>query len=408
MLTEDLLHYIWKFQLFDNRDLRTKSGLPAQIIRQGIYQHNAGADFENAKVIIDNITLAGNIEIHVKEAEFRQHNHHFDKAYNSVILHVVWQSENEKTVLENGATAEILELKKRVDRNLLLRYDLLMRQQTKIACSELKSDVDEFRLAHFLQKVGVERLERKVNDINRLLVQFGNDFDQVVFILLARYLGGNVNNEPMQRLATSIPIKILYKNLSQPHIVEAIVFGQAGLLQHELNGDYAKELLKEYNYQKRLHRLLPLEKTVWKFAKVRPSNFPAVRVAQLAALVNSGNFQLESLMKIRDLKAFEKLFLIGEDTNQTGKRTIESLAINFLIPLLFSYGKYSGNERLCDKAITILETVPVEKNTLISQFGFLIKPVNASETQALLELKTNYCAKLKCLDCAVGNALLRP
>lgn len=425
MLTENLLYYIWKLQLFDSLDLKTKSGVPLQILKQGFFQPNAGPDFTNAKVKIGNIILAGNIELHINESEWRAHNHHSDKAYNTVILHVVWQSLNEKTVLENGETAEVLELKKRIDKKLLARYELLMNQQQEIACSELKSGIDTFLLSHFLQKVGVERLERKVAEINTLLAMFNGDWSQTVFAILARYLGGSVNNEPMERLAASIPIKILYKNRSQPQIVEAVLFGQAGLLHADLNDNYAKQLFREYQYQRKLHHLRPLEKTVWKYAKIRPKSFPAIRVAQLASLVSSGNFELERLLAIETVNEFSNLFSVPKipywqthydfdkafDSVQSpkliGKQSLEILAINFFVPLLFAYGKYTGNETLCDKAFNILENIPAEKNNIITHYHFLLSPKNASETQALLELKANYCSKLRCLNCAIGSRLLQ-
>lgn len=424
--TEDLLVYIWKFQLFEKSDLFTKSGIPLEIIRQGTFQPNAGADFENAQLKIDNLLLAGNIEIHVKENEWQQHNHHTDKAYNTVILHVVWQSEQEKTVLENGETAEILELESRVDKHLLSRYESLMKQQLPIACSKMQINIEEFPLQHFLQKAGVERLERKVNDINRLLTQFGNDWNQVVFVLLARYLGGNINNDPMQQLAASIPVKILYKNRNEPNTIEALLFGQAGFLDAELNDDYGKALHKEYNYQKRLHALTPLPEAIWKFARIRPRFFPAVRIAQLAALLGNGNLQLEKLTTLHSISEFSKLFsekpnpywakhydfdkpFTEKNYSQSiSQQSIDSLAINFLVPLLFAYGRYSGNESLCDKAVSLLETIKPEKNTIVKQYQFLpFSLQSAAESQALLELNANYCQKLRCLDCGIGNSLLR-
>ncbi|MBL7800675.1 MAG: DUF2851 family protein [Chitinophagales bacterium] len=422
---EDLLHYLWKYQLFRTPDLKTKSGKSLHIIRQGIMQSNAGPDFIQAKIQIDQITLAGTIEVHVKETEWKQHRHHLDSAYNNVVLHVVWESRNDYTFLENQQAVEILELHDIVDAQLLARYATLMNSGVEVPCAKLYRDIDASLLQLFFQTLSVQRLERKVIAILELHQQINSNWNQVVFILLARYLGSNVNNEMLQQLAFSIPVHVLYKNFDQPAIIEALLFGQSGLLQSHYADPYPVSLYREYQYQKRLHGLEEMNASSWKYGRLRPASFPNIRIAQLAAMVTNGKWSIEQIVAIDSFETFKRLVRVPVNAYWNthydfdkerseikvpivGEDTVVSLYINFLVPLVFAYGKATDNGLLCEHALGLLEHIPFEKNKVTSAFSFLnIERKCATESQALIALKTNYCAVGRCLDCAIGNEILK-
>lgn len=422
---EDLLHYLWKYQLFITPDLKTKSGKSLHILRQGMLQTNAGPDFIQAKIQIDQIILAGTIEVHVQEGEWIQHKHHLDASYNTVVLHVVWESKNNYTYLENQQPIEVLTLQDKVDERLLARYATLMNTITEVPCAKLYKPIHPSLLHCFLQELCVERLERKVITIYRLLETTNNDWNQVVFMQLARYMGSSINNETLQQLAYSIPMQIIHKNYDQPSIIEAILFGQSGLLRAYHTDEYPTTLYREYQYQKRLHSLEGMNASSWKYARLRPASFPNIRIAQLAALVSSGKWSIELLVSIDSYSAFKQLFEVPihsywcshydfEKERGTpfepsiGEASIITLYINFFVPLLFAYGKETDNEEICERAFVLLEQVPFEKNKITAAFPFLtVERRCAADSQALIELRTNYCATSRCLDCAIGNEILK-
>jgi hypothetical protein len=422
---EDLLHYLWKYQLFRTPDLKTKSGKSLHILRQGMLQTNAGPDFIQAKIQIDQITLAGTIEIHVKETEWIHHKHHLDSAYNNVVLHVVWESKNDYTFLENQQAVEILELHDIVDAQLLARYAALMNTAVEVPCAKLYKHLEASFLQLFFQTLDVQRLERKVIAILELLHQTNSNWNQVVFIMLGRYLGSNVNNEMFQQLAFSIPVHILHKNFDQPAIIEALLFGQSGLLRSHYADPYPVSLYREYQYQKRLHGLEEMNASSWKYGRLRPASFPNIRIAQLAALITNGKWSIEQIVSIDSFETFKRLVHVPVNSYwnthydfdkersefqalAVGEATIVTLYINVLVPLVFAYGKATDNELLCEHALGLLEHIPFEKNKVTSTFSFLnIERKWAAESQALIELKTNYCAVGRCLDCAIGNEILK-
>jgi hypothetical protein len=422
---EDLLHYLWKYQLFRTPDLKTKSGKLLYILRQGMLQSNAGPDFIQAKIQIGQIVLAGTIEVHVHESEWIQHKHHLDASYNTVVLHVVWESKNNYTYLENQQPVEILELHDKVDERLIARYQILMNTSKEVPCAKLYKGMDPSLLQYFLQELCVQRLERKVLSIFELLHQTNSNWNQVVFILLARYLGSSINNDIFQHLAFSIPVHIIHRNFDQPAIIEAVLFGQSGLLGPQHTDEYPVALNREYQYQKRLHGLEGMNASSWKYARLRPASFPNIRIAQLAALVSNDKWSIELLVAINSYAAFKKLLNVsihpywcsrydfGKERGASfepsiGEATIITLYINFLVPLIFAYGKQTDNEGLCEHALSLLEYITFEKNKVTASFPFLtVERKCAIDSQALIELKTNYCAASRCLDCTIGNSILK-
>lgn len=422
--TENLLSYIWQFQLFQKENLVTQSGKQIRVLKQGTPQSNQGPDFSQAKIAIDDITLAGSIEIHKSTKDWYLHQHQNNKQYNTVILHVVWQANESHTQLENGETVEVLSLQPLVNEKLLARYDLLMKSSSKIACEGFDIKLNTLELNNYLQKLAIERIQRKVEDIEILIEKHKGNWNQVVFIQLARYLGSSLNNTALQSLAESIDINILLKSKSDLKIIEAIMFGQAGMLESDKTDEYFIQLKKEYNYQKRLHPLSPLSSVNFQYSKIRPSAFPSFRIAQLANLMFHNSFLIEDICALNAMEKIKKSLQIAphfywdehydfdqaqkkKHTLQLGNSSVEMLAINYICPLIFAYGKHRGDEALCEKALSLMEEITAEKNNITRLFeSKKINAANALESQALIELKTNYCDKKKCLTCMIGHKLL--
>jgi hypothetical protein len=300
-----------------------------------------------------------------------------------------------------------------------------MQNSDVIPCKQFSPVINQIPLIQFLTKIAIERLERKVNDIDALRLRFNNDWNQILFVYLTRYMGGKLNNDALQHLAENTPVRVLYKNLHSVKSIEAILFGQSGLLERNIDDEYFNKLKTEYNYQKRLHSLSGIDAVSLKFSKIRPAAFPSFRIAQLSAIIASGNFSFDKILACETVAEFENSFMITNhsyweshfDLNQSqqkkhafkiGKATLQMLSINVLVPILFTYGKYLQEEMYCDKAIVFLESISKESNGIIRDFEFLnYKPTNAMESQALIQLKTAYCDRHQCLSCYVGKTVLK-
>ena len=423
-MNEKLLHFIWKFRLFDTRDLKTTEGEKIELIQQGVHNTNSGADFQNAKIRIGKTLWAGNVEIHINAGDWLTHRHEKDAAYNNVILHVVYEKNGKAITGINNARIPTLELKDRVNPSTISRYEELSKRKAWIPCEKFFPEASKFTLTTFLERLSVERLEGKVEQINLLLAESENDWENVMFQLVAKYLGASINKEPFLQLAQSLPVKIWAKHQNDPLQIEALVFGQAGMLDESFDDEYPNRLRKEYNYLKRLHRLEPLPKHLWKFLRLRPANFPTIRLAQLAALMNKEIKIFSAILEAKNAKAILKFFdvevadywqthyLFDKPTKSakahTGIGVKNILLINAVAPVLFAYGKYKDKEEHCDRAIELLENCKPESNAIIKKWETLgIKAENAFETQALLQLKNEYCQKFRCLECAVGHNILK-
>ncbi len=423
-MTEALLHYLWKFRLFDAGNLETKSGEKIEIIHQGFHNHDSGPDFLNAKIRIGKNTWAGNVELHINGNEWHQHKHQMDDAYNNVILHVVLESKEDFVSANNSAKIPCLELKNQIDTQLLNRYETLMRAATAIPCANSIKQVDSFVIDSAIERCAIERLERKVNTIVALLDASNGDWEHVAWQMLARYLGSGVNRDAMENVMKQIPVPVLSKHADNALQIEAMVFGVSGLLKGDFSDDYPRQLQKEFNYLKRLHSLNVLESGVFRWAKIRPANFPTVRLAQLAAVMLKDVKIFSRLLTCNSIKEIENLFLIKPNVywknhyrfdevsergvRQIGETTIDIIAINAVVPLLFAYGKHKGEESFCDKAVALLQTIDAEINVVTKTFQSLnVVPQSAFQSQGLVQLKQHYCNNFRCLDCGIGNAILR-
>lgn len=422
MITEDFLHYLWKLKLIDFSKLVSESGEQIQILNVGEFNTNSGPDFFNAKVAISGQIWAGNIEMHIKSSDWYVHNHEHDKAYDNVILHVVW--EHDVNIFRNdNSIITTLVLKPYVDKVLIEKYkNLVYRKQAFISCEKSISSIDNFTLCNWFESLYIERLQVKSKLILTLLQQYNNDWETVLFKLLAKNFGLKVNGNAFFSMANSFDFAIFRKVSHQIIQSEALLFGQASLLQNEVDDVYFKELKQEYSFLQIKYKLKPIHQAEIKFFRLRPSNFPTIRLSQLANLYTIHTNLFSKLMELDKLEDFYKLLQVGvsdywlthysfnSESKKTSKRITKSfidlLLINTIIPLKFVYQQYYGklNEELLFK---LIQQIKPEKNSIIDQFKKIkISVNNALETQALLELKITYCEKQRCLNCVIGNQLL--
>ncbi len=421
-MTEDFLHYIWKYKAFDLSGLKTMEGEPVQVIKTGEHNKDAGPDFFNARLKIGNTTWAGNIEIHTRSSDWRKHQHNNDGNYNNLILHLVY--EHDEAIVHSGRPVATAEIKNLVDPELLNRYTGLMQAKLWVPCEGQLKSLSSFKINNWLERLLVERLERKAATIASLLELNKNNLEETFYIHLARNLGLKVNALPFELLAKSLPNSFLGKHKSSMLQVEAMLFGQAGLLQNEYTDDYPAQLKKEYAFLQKKFALQPIEGHLWKFLRLRPVNFPAVRIAQLASLIHRSSGLFSKMMEATDIKALRKLLdaeaspywnthyvfdkASEEKVKRIGKVAADNIIINTVIPFMFVYAAHRGMQEYRDRAIALLEQMDTEKNSITEKFSDLgIQSTHAGSSQGLIELKNEYCNNKKCLNCGIGISLLK-
>ncbi|NBC84117.1 MAG: DUF2851 family protein [Bacteroidetes bacterium] len=419
-MTEDLLQFIWKHQLFDAKNMRTEENEPVNILKAGYHNQHAGPDFFESHIKIGNTVWAGNIEIHIKASDWYKHGHDTDQAYDNVILHVV-QHYDKDVYRKDGSKIPVFTLA--VGENYHLKYNQLRESRKWVACEDSITFIDEIHIKTWLQKLTVERLENKVDRVNQLLMATQNDWEHVLWVFMARALGTNVNAEPFQRLMVQIPMQVLFKHVNNPIQIEALLFGCSGLLDDPDNNEYALHLRKEFKFLKNKYQLMTIEPHNWKMLRLRPANFPHVRIAQLAALIRKCAPVFEKMKNMRNTAQLFELF----DTHisdywvkhsnfgqahkkrnaKISRRTLELLAINAICPVLFSYGQYVNEQEIKDRAIDLLYVLSPEKNSILEKWKALeITGSSAADTQALIHLKKAYCDQKKCLSCAIGGKIV--
>jgi hypothetical protein len=415
---ERLLQFIWQFQYFNKAELETTKKESLKVINPGIWNHNQGPDFMDAKIRINYTLWAGTVEVHVHSSDWKKHRHEGDRNYRNVVLHVVWEDD------DAGATIPALELKNRVPKLLLDRYRKLMNARTFIPCEKNIASINELILRSWKERLLAERLSGKTQIIKSFLEQNNYHWEETCWWLIARNFGIKINADAFEAMARSIPLKLISRQKNSLFILESLLLGQAGLLNREFKDEYANRLKKEYQFHQVSHTLQNECKETPIFLRLRPGNFPTLRLAQLAILLHNSEHLFSKIIEAGSLPAVKNLFIVTAseywDTHYlfdapsklkkktTGTGLVESIIINTVVPLLFYYGTYHGDAECKDKAITWLEETAAEVNTVISGFRQLgIVAQNAFESQALIELKSRYCDKKRCLDCAVGNHLLR-
>lgn len=424
LFTEDFLHYVWKFKLYDRNTLQTVNGEALEIISPGLHNTNAGPDFQNARIKIGDTLWAGNVEIHIASSDWHKHTHTTDKAYDSVILHVVFEN-NEPVVTSSGRNLPTLVLKGRISADLYGRYHQWMYgKQNIIPCEEGISRVSMLSVQNWLTRTLVERLERRSVTILETLNRNKGNWEESFYQLLAANFGFSINALPFELMARALPQITLAKHKDQPLQIEALIFGQAGMLEDGFNDDYPKALKREYLYLQHKHQLLPIEKHLWKYLRLRPQNFPTVRLAQFAALINESHHLFSKILEADDITALRKLFSnlkvngywsthyrfdveSKESDKIMGAASVDNIIMNTVVRILFAYGSHTGQQIYVDRSLKLLESLPAEHNSIIDGFKSVgLSSKNAFDTQALLELKSSYCNFKKCLQCGIGNYLL--
>lgn len=420
-MKEDFLHYIWKFQKLTGSHFYCVHGENLQIRHPGIHNFQSGPDFFNAQLIIDNQFWAGNVEIHLKSSDWYVHRHEEDSAYENVILHVVWEHDMEIYRADNSPIATLV-LKPYTSSLILNNYNKLFSKHRKwINCEDDFPTVDEFVISNWLERLFIERLERKEFQIKKELQALKNHWEALLFRMLCKNFGLKINGESFLSLAHSIDFSIIQKATDIEQL-EALFFGQVGLLNPEKQEAYYQNLRKEYAFLKHKYHLQNTSVIPPQFFRLRPPNFPTIRLAQLAALyikfknlfyqvIEAGS--LEEFYQIFDLSASEywdnhyNFEVSGaKRKKKLTKDFIHLLLINTIIPLKFIYARETGKD-ISEELLTLASSIPSEENSIIKKFNSIRKvSENAIHSQALIQLKTAYCDQNKCLDCAIGNHII--
>ncbi len=417
-MKENLLQFIWRFQYFNKQQLITTDLLPIEIITPGTLNTHQGPDFSNAKIRIGNTLWAGSIELHTKTSEWDKHHHSRDPNYKSVILHVVYEHD------VSHSHIPVLELKGRVANSLQQRYQQLMLSAQFIPCQTLITNVPELTVSLWKERLVAERLQRKTTTINQYQQQNHQHWEETFWWLLAKNFGTKTNSHAFEAIAQSIPLSTLAKHKYQLIQLEALLMGQAGLLNtNNFSDKYGLLLQKEYQFLKAKHQLSPIAHSVH-FLRMRPGNFPTIRLAQMAALIYHSTHLFSKIVAEPSLQKIKQWFNTTpndfwsyhytlQDTaalkpKPIGADMIHNIIINTIVPTLFAYGAAHQNQSLKDKALQWLEQTQAEQNTITKKFKTLhISLKTAWDSQALIELKTQYCHFKKCLDCAIGNAIIK-
>jgi hypothetical protein len=419
-MNEEFLHFIWAQELF-NKELIADTGEKVEVISTGTLNKDAGPDFLNARIKIDNTIWAGNVEIHTDSANWEKHKHNIDKGYDSVILHVVY-SNNQPTVNSNGRKISTVVLD--FDSELYEKYQKIVAGKMPVPCHRDLKKVDDFIINMWFNSLIAERLEEKTDYLKLILELTKGNWEETFYIALARTFGFKTNALPFEMLAKSIPLKLLSKYKSDLKPLEALLFGQAGFFESQAEDKYTLLLQKEYEYIRTAHRLKPLENHLWKFLRLRPANFPTIRIAQFASLVHQSQHLFSKTIEANSFDELFKLYncsvseywenhysfgkLSKPEKKSIGKSSVFGIFINTVIPFIFLYGKQHGNNVMTEKAIGLLEQLPAEKNHIVeSWIAEGIKVNNSLQSQALLQLTSNYCISKNCLYCQIGNTIIR-
>lgn len=423
-IPEDLLQFIWKLRLFQTDQLKTVHGDPIHVVQVGEQNNNAGPDFLFSKIRIGTVEWTGSVEIHMRASDWFSHGHHRDPQYHNVILHVVWD-DDEDVYYKDGSLIPTFKLANYVSEKLLDQYQRLMEGQRWIPCENQLHQMDAFKIEHWIDRMAIERMEEKSQAILVLLEQFDGDWEKTFIVWLFRSFGFKVNAKAFEALGEQVSTLLVQKYRRDALKIEAMIFGQAGLLNTNFNEEYPLKLQQEYNYLKNAHDLKETHFPLL-FSRMRPHNFPTIRLAQLANLLQHDRMHLQEILKIEKLNDFRVLmdqiqvatywkthFNFGKQSSLISNHRLSTVSqniviINAFIVFTFSYGTYMGLEEFKEKAMYWLEELPAENNNIIDKFEQMgVSCLHAAHSQGLLHIKNRYCDFKQCLSCGIGLELLK-
>ncbi|MBP3762906.1 MAG: DUF2851 family protein [Bacteroidales bacterium] len=424
-MTEAFLHYLWQNQMLD-QGLTTTDGRPVSVMRPGELNRDAGPDFFNARLTIGGVEWAGNIEVHLRASDWNAHRHSTDKTYNSVVLHVVYEHDADIR-LEDGTTPPTLELSRFLHPAIVANYDALMAPaaEESIPCARRVAQVPAMILHSYMDRLVVERIEAKSAVVRRLLEESRGGWEQTCYWLLAHYFGGKVNALPFELTAKATPPGLLARWRDNPARVEALLMGQAGMLEGYFSDEYPRQLQTDYEALRSGAGLVPIDGFLWRYFRIRPSAFPTIRLSQFAHLMSSRTSLFSSLLTMKEAREIENLFNCPASpywdnhyqldkaterscTKRLGKAQADVLIVNAWVPLLFVYGETLGNQDYKEQALDLLHQLEAENNAVVRQWKAVgVEAENAAQSQALLQLKNHYCAGRHCLDCRIGHYVIK-
>ena len=421
-MTEEFLHYIWQYRLYSH-DLVLQTGEKLEVLHPGVHNTDSGPDFFNGKIRIGETLWAGNIEIHIQSSDWKRHNHQSDKSYDNVVLHVVFRDDM-PVFRSDGSAIPTLELDGHYNENAWKNYLCFMASRQWIPCETMILRVDPFIRNAWLERILIDRLERKALLVEQVLAITNNDWALTFYRLLARNMGFKLNNQAFGMLAQSLQYPFLAKHADDLFQVEAMVFGQAGMLGSSFTDEYPQKLKKEYEFLKNKFELTPIDAHLWRFMRLHPGNFPTLRLAQFASIIHHSGSIISELFNSDDVNSYRKLF--GAEASEywnthfvfdkpsapkrktLGFASIDLLIINLVAPILVAYGRWKRDTAMIEKAVDLLMAVKPENNAFIRKWAEIgVAAENAATSQSLIELKSQYCENKKCLTCAVGMQLLK-
>ncbi|MGB8492034.1 MAG: DUF2851 family protein [Bacteroidales bacterium] len=424
-MKEEFLHYLWKYRLYDPDLLTDSMNNRIIVIHPGEYNRDSGPDFFNARISVEGTEWAGNVEIHTRSSHFEAHGHNTDKAFDNVILHVV--AVNDREVF-NSRGEPLLTAELKYDDLYYEKYTDLINNPSVIACQDEIRSLDRFLISHWLHSLLIERLQEKSGSVMKIFSETGNDWDETFYRILARYFGFRVNTGPFEMLASALPFKIIRKHADNVFQIEALLFGTAGMLdeglfREALDDSYYRDLINEYRVLSAKYSLQPVHGKIWKFCRLRPVNFPTIRISQLSAILCTagGLFsrtldavhvkQLKMLFGVSASPYWDAHYIFGKKSTlmskNTGSQASDLLLINAVIPMIFVYGRFHNIQHLTERALSFLECVPAETNAIISNWKSAgVEASSAFFTQGLLQLTEKYCRRRRCLECRIGSKII--
>lgn len=418
---EQLLHYVWKHKIFPLKELKTTTGQQVEVIDTGLANTDAGPDFFNAKLKRDGVLWIGNIEIHERSSDWFKHGHHADAGYNSVILHIASEIDTE---ISRSNGERIPQIQLICPEAVRTNYKELLETDSYPPCYRIIPSLPPFTAHSWMTALQMERFEQKATLLNERLKRCQGNWEDAFFITLARNFGFGLNGDAFETWAHQLPFRAVDKHRNDLFQIEAIFFGQAGILEDSDGDGYYLRLKKEYTYLQHKFGLIPMDASLWRFLRLRPANFPHIRIAQLACLYHRAYGLLSRIMETETLQGVRDILKGGTSeywlTHYTfggsspsrpkalSNTSLDLLIINTVVTFLYAYGLHKGNPVLCARAGSFLEELKAENNYITrmwEQYG--MKASNAADSQALIQLKKEYCDKKKCLYCRIGYEYLK-